>query len=213
MWLICYYTWPHTDHPWCNRDTEHIKGASETIHWLVTVQKLFCSSIENTLAPSIQQWLTDMSGTPHLEKIRFALRNKLDYFGKTWVPGLVTIRQLWRNQTRIAESCSCYFIPHNPQPNPNGDIIQVIHHFGQKGSPHLELSSGTTRAECPLVHKKHYQKGGLHWKDIPAPTGMDTIDLNGPIALPLALSSGQTLLCCFIKIPLSMTQATAAFSV
>ena len=53
---------------------------------LITAKKLILLNWRKREVPSFKHWLTDLTDTLHLERIRFALKDKVRDFDKIWQP-------------------------------------------------------------------------------------------------------------------------------
>ena len=53
---------------------------------LISAKKLILMFWKKKEAPTLKLWLTELTGTLHLERIRYALKDKILLFEKTWSP-------------------------------------------------------------------------------------------------------------------------------
>ncbi len=53
---------------------------------LITAKKLIRTLWKSATVPTSKMWLEDLTNTLHLERIRYALKNRLQQFNRTWKP-------------------------------------------------------------------------------------------------------------------------------
>ena len=75
---------------------------------LITAKKLILTLWKSATVPTFKMWLEDLTNTLHLERIRYALKDRLQLFNKTWKPLILYLAAVNPAQQSLVQHTTHY---------------------------------------------------------------------------------------------------------